>query len=236
MVLGCLALPSNVLAAPNDATATLAYLRADRALYREFVAHLPAAQVDGNSFVEQVTKECPAVMAQAPTGENINKLAEESLDAYGLAFTRPYAAAALVFARAVEHLHWRSRKLTRLVRLRAASDRAEATVAPPHLCSDLKEWVAGGYGTLPKTTTSFLRIMKGSSEEPAKGKTADTSQEEILVLLASHPAPHTKTLLRSVKRLELQTQLLLLKTFVKSALRMQEGLGFQLNTSGQGPL
>lgn len=214
--IGCFAFPVGAVATTNDASATLAYLRADHRFLHETSVHLLASRSAGDRFVRHATAECPAVAAQAPSGEHLREFSLESLWAVALAFERPNKTAAIIFARHVAHLRWSSKHLTRLVRRYAASERAETTLALPHLCSALKEWVAGGYGALPTSTTDFLRkVATFASERP------------ILALLAPHARPGAKTLLKSVTSLKNRVESATLDPGLSDWARLTEGLGMR---------
>lgn len=202
---------------PDNAAATSTYLRAYRKLLDVTSARLPAARKAVNSYVGQVTAECPNVAAQAPQGRGLDGFTLESLYAAGIAFERPYETATIAFARDVRRLRWSSPKLTGLVRLYARVKQTEATSATPHICSELREWVASNYGELPQSTTSVLKTATALI----------SPEEEILTLLHPYARSGTKTLLRSVKRLETRTELRVLKVALPEVVRLQEGLGLR---------
>lgn len=226
--IGCLALPSGALASSGNATATLAYLRADHAFLHQVIVRLPAERAALNTFIANVTDECPKIAAEAPMGPGLGELAEESFDAAAIAFEHPVATAAITFARDIAHLQWSNRKLARLVRLYATTERAEAMLTPPHLCSDLKEWAADGYGAPPSSTRRFLKEAEASNPE------STAPDEEILRQLAPYAHGSIKTLWHSVESLAARTVqsigLLALTDFG----RLDEGLGL-LRTNAEGP-
>jgi hypothetical protein len=211
---GCLAVTS-ALAGTGDEGATLSYLRADRQAFRELKASLPTAELAMNGFVKQTVAECPDVADEAPPGQFLDDLRDEALDAVSVATEAPFRIASSALARHIEHLRWSSRRLTGLVRGYAA--RLRKTNTQPPFCSELKAWVAGGYGTLPQSTTSFLK-REASQSAP---------EEQILALLTPYARLHAKTLLQSVKRLELQNAFEVLAAGLPYVRRLEEGLGLR---------
>jgi hypothetical protein len=123
----------------------------------------------------------------------------------------------VALARRINQLHWSSRRLTKFVHGYAAE--LPELNTPPPFCSELKEWVAGGYVTLPQSTTNFLK------KEAAKA----TPEEQILALLAPYARMGAKKLLQSVKRLEFQTGIEVLTVGLPAVRRMEEGLGLRPN-------
>lgn len=212
--IGCLG-ATPALANTRDEQATLSYLRADRQAFEELKASLPKAKLAMNGFVTQTIAECPGVADQAPPGQPLDDLKEEALDTVSVASETPFRAPSSTLARHIEHLRWSSRRLTRLVRGYAA--RLRETNTQPPFCSELKAWVASGYGTLPQSTTSFIK-KEASQAAP---------EEQLLALLAPYARLHTKTLLQSVKRLELQNAFDVLAAGLPAVRRLEEGLGLR---------
>lgn len=191
----CLEAAPDAHAASGDAAATLAYLRADRTMLRADSRQLSAGQAALKSFAVSVSGECPGVASGAPAPYR-NELSLEVFYAAGIAFVAPFKQARLRFAVDIERLRWQSRKLTELVRLYARAEREEASLVVPAVCTNLTEWVKGGYGAPPASTARFLRT---ASSVPAPS-------EEILGLLRSSVQPGDRGLLRSVKDLEGRTE------------------------------
>lgn len=215
-------LSSPALAASSNASATLAYLRADHALIKAF-ANVPAEESSAASLAREVNAECPHILAGAPHSGGYDEIASEASVGLLDALARPFFSAAITFARRVEHLRWSSLSLTRLVHLRAADDRAELSVPPPHLCADYKAWVASDYQTVPHGTTAFLASYAAASERPG------ASREEIARKFARYEGPQMKALARSTKHLEADSAPLRRKAFSTAGTHLSEALG--LSTS-----
>jgi hypothetical protein len=183
----------------------------------EFKASMPEAKLAMNGFVTKTVSECPGVADKAPPGQSLEDLSEEALDVVSVASEAPFRAAAFALARRIDHLRWSSRRLTTLVRGYAAELR-ETNTQPP-FCSELKEWVAGGYGTLPQSTISLLK----------KEASPVAREEQILALLTPYARLHAQTLVQNVKRLELQNAAELLGAGLPAVRRLEEGLGLGPN-------
>jgi len=221
---GCAWLPAQALAAAGDEAATLSYLRAERKLFDAVKAQLGPAQAAANRYAAQTAAECPGVAAQAPPGLALDELGAESLYAVSLAGERSYRAAIRAFASSVGRLRWSSRKLTALVHRYAQAQRAEAALATPPLCAELREWAAGGYGAVPRGSASFLKQV-GVAE----------GSEEIFAGLAGYAHSHTKTMLRAVEQLEANAALAFLGAVVPAVKRLQEALGMHSASGAQPP-
>jgi hypothetical protein len=207
------------LANTGDEQATSRYLRADRQAFEELKASLPKTKLAMNGFVTQTIAECPGVADQAPPGQPLDDFREEALDAVSVASETPFRGPSSTLARHIEHLRWSSRRLTGLVYGYAA--RLRETNTQPPFCSELKAWVADDYGTLPQSTTGFI-TKEASQSAP---------EEQILALLARYVRLDTKTLLQSVRRLELQNAFEVLAAGLPVVRRLEEGLGLRPRAS-----
>ncbi|HEY4451354.1 MAG TPA: hypothetical protein VGN13_07140 [Solirubrobacteraceae bacterium] len=96
------------------------------------------------------------------------------------------------FVRVVRRMRWSSRPLTRGIQSYAGSLRILAGLAPPHLCDDVKACAAGGFKTLPPSTTHFAPLFMAhrvsGGEQPAR--------------LRALEQPATRALARRAARLE----------------------------------
>jgi hypothetical protein len=212
------ALPCLALAAPGNSAATLNFLRADHVFAQAVRTKIPAAQTSANSFVTEVAAECPHILGDAPHTAGFGQLASEASLAILDVFDRPLVQAGVVFAERVERLRWSSRPLTRLVHVHAAEERAEARVAPPHLCADLNAWKASDYRTVPQGTETFVRTYLAAREGP------EASDEAILGKLTPYERPSMRVLARAVKHLEAQSAPLLREAIAGPIARLSEAL------------
>jgi hypothetical protein len=214
VAIGCLG-ATPALASASDEEATLSYLRADRQALQGVKAGLPKAELAMNRFVTQTVAECPGVADHAPSGQSLDELKEEALETVSVAGESSVRAALLSLASRIAHLRWSSRRLTRLVR-GYATELRKTNVHPP-FCSELKEWVAGGYGTLPQSTTRFLK----------KEASAPGPEDQIVALLTPYARLRAKALLQSVERLELQEAIKALAVALPAVRALEDGLGLR---------
>lgn len=190
----CLVLPQAAVAAPDDASSTLAYLRAEKAFGRALADGIPAAKRSAEGFLGRLTAECPNVLAKAPASGGFSSLYEEALFGLAGALVEPLEPTARAFARRIGHLRWHSPKLTHLVHALAVSERVKVAFPLPHVCADMRGWVADGYKAVPGETKAFLRSWR-ARERPSP------SRSEILKRLAPYEDPSMRTLERlTVKR------------------------------------
>jgi hypothetical protein len=66
----------------------------------------------------------------------------------------------------VQALHWSNGALTKAVRAYVAKGKTLISLAVPHLCADIRAWVASDYLTLPASTISFDRRFMPSWVAP----------------------------------------------------------------------
>jgi hypothetical protein len=163
--------PSAALAASSDTASTQAYLRADHALVQYADAHIPRAEASLASVLGQVRSECPLVAAASPQDTDSEQLSNEVIGTMVTEVIKPALGQARKFVRAVAPLRWSNRRLTREIQTYAANVKVLAALAVPHLCADVKAWVASGFNVLPATTASFDRVFMpawvGVGELPA---------------------------------------------------------------------
>jgi hypothetical protein len=195
---GCLSFVAAAPARNGDGQATLEYLRAYAAFLRDARRAIPAGAQSADAFVTQIASNCPNALAHAPRGKPLAELFGEALDGALIAFIQPLSARAASFAARADTLRWSNRRLTRLVRLADAQQRALARIMPPQLCSDIAAWVAGGYQGAPHRTTRFLAALRGLAQEgtihgrPLEG--------QILRLLAPYEGRLARDQARAVQR------------------------------------
>jgi hypothetical protein len=149
----------------NDVRTTLAYLRAEEHAVDEAIVALSAARASARGLVNEVSVQCPHVLAHTLSNRHSPEVLEEVSSALAIAFARPLTRSRLSFVVAVEHLAWTNPRLTRLVHLQAAQNRAQAALLSPPLCRDLLAWAASGYKALPPSTVRFLLSVKVFTEE-----------------------------------------------------------------------
>jgi hypothetical protein len=99
------------------------------------------------------------------------------------------------FDHAVRGLRWSDARLTRTVRTFAAKLQQLSTLALPNVCGDVQAWAAGGFATVPASTTQFvphyLAVTPEAEEVPL-----------MIHLLMPYARPGDFAILRRVERLE----------------------------------
>lgn len=159
----CFSAPAAARVSASDAAATHAYLEARIALRHSPGEAEPADLQAIEALEAQVKTECPDVLVGAPPhvkGEKTNQSEGEILDEL---MSAAFGAAEHVqhpsderFSKTVRRLHWSNPRLTRLLRSLALEQAEQSAIPPPHLCADLKFWVASGYTTVSAGTKEFL--------------------------------------------------------------------------------
>jgi hypothetical protein len=219
----CLLDPSAAIAEPRDNAATATYLRADYLLIRQqtHMAKASVAAIEGEG--RSVEKGCASVLAEAPKGSQLEELSQEMSSAVLFSGSKPDRSAMLRFAREVAPLRWNSRRVTRLVRAIAASERKGADLRFPDVCADIRAWVASGYKHLTTGTERFLAHIAALEKVQGaeKGKNAE---ETALMLLRPYERASEKRLAKRIERLEeaLADRMFgaFLKVFAKTALAL----------------
>jgi len=158
----------------DNAAATASYLHEDYATTRAEVKQIPAAIAAIEALATRLHAECPGVLANRPrpapgvplSASGLEIADEEADAAFGVAEHVEYGRDR-AFARAVSHLHWSDRALTRLVHSGTADAVQQAALATPDLCADARAWVSSGYQTVSAATASYVHrcaTLSGETE------------------------------------------------------------------------
>ncbi len=148
-------MPASALADAADAAATQTYLQANYALVRYFSSHIPAARAELSSVLAGVRRECPNAAAGSPENVDSEQLSNEVIGTMVTTVIQHNLAPIRTAIRATDHLRWSSGALTRAIQAYVAKGKALTSLAVPHLCADVKAWVAGDFEALPASTASF---------------------------------------------------------------------------------
>ena len=149
--------PTGALAAQADRASTSAYVQANLTLVLIARAHLAAAEAAPLHVLAQVTRECPLAAFASPQDPESTQLSNEVIGAMVLSAYHLDVPAIQRFIASAAHLRWSSASLTRAVHEYVSNLRVLVALAPPHLCADVRAWVAGGYTSLPAATVAFDR-------------------------------------------------------------------------------
>jgi hypothetical protein len=189
------ATPAAALAGPADIAATQRYIQANYALVRAGEKQIGPSETSVKSVLSSVRDECPGAAAGSPQGEGSDKLGDELQGAMTIAGLRAVARPVAAFVHAVAHLRWSNARLTQTVSSYATKLAALSALSEPQVCADVRSWTAGGFATLPASTTSFDLEFDG----------ADVTLGEVPAeLLAPYERPAERSVLGSTTRLEAQ--------------------------------
>jgi hypothetical protein len=147
--------PSVAAADAGDAASTQAYLQANYTFVRYFTSHIPAARAEISSVLAGVRRDCPSAAAGSPEEVDSEQLSNEVIGTMVTTVIQHNLPPIRTAIRAVAHLHWSNGALTRAIQAYAAKGKVLSSLAVPHLCADVKAWVASDFQTLPASTASF---------------------------------------------------------------------------------
>jgi hypothetical protein len=191
----CVGMPVSAIAAEHaaDANATRAYLNA-AATYAKAANLLVGARVAAMEADErEVAAQCPSSFVYAPRDVAFEELGDELNNADWYAGAAPVRAVTEAFAKAIGHLDWSNRRLTRLVRSEAAEEQAAAALALPDVCGSIAAWKTSDYAELPPSVSEFLTHVE---------QTESGSFGQIMHLLKRYEGPTERRSAGHIDRLE----------------------------------
>ena len=147
--------PAGAAASAADVASTSTYVAANFALVQVAHSHLRAAEDAPRRLLAQVTRECPRAALASPQDPESTQMSNEVIGAMVLSAYRLDLPALRHFIAVARPLRWSSSSLDRTVQGYVADLAVLAALAPPHLCADVRAWVAGGYRSLPPSTVAF---------------------------------------------------------------------------------
>lgn len=181
--------PASAAADAADVAATQTYVQANYALVRYFTSHIPAARAELSSVLAGVRRECPSAAAGSPENVDSEQLSNEVIGTMVTTVIQRNLPPIRTAIRATEHLRWSNGALTRAIQAYVAKGKALASLAVPHLCADVKAWVAGAFETLPASTASFaprfMSVWVAPGYLPAALSAYETAEDRVL---AQHTA------------------------------------------------
>jgi hypothetical protein len=187
--------PASALATSSDDTATHTYILANYALVRASEAKVGVGQTDFKSYFKQINGKCKGAGAGAPQDEEAQPLNYEATGALWSITYGVDAAPIRTFVSTVDRLHWSNSKLTQIAKSYAATLHGLATLPLPDLCGDVQTWRAGGFRTVPASTTSFDRHVESLEAQTIPPK-----------LLARYEQPGDRSIVERTTSLELKLQ------------------------------
>jgi hypothetical protein len=152
----------------DNAAATRRYLRASDAYIRDLVSGAAASVAAIERRASEIATECPSALTYAPRDAAFSQLSEEAAMTLLFAGAEPVRSIMLRLVGAIKHLRWSDRRLTRLVRTRAAEERAIATFALPDVCTAIEAWKASAYAALPQSASEFLAHVEAIPFEESR--------------------------------------------------------------------
>jgi hypothetical protein len=159
-VLALGAAPASASETQQDATSTHAYLVAAYGALHAVVSRWSAVEADIHRLDQGIQAECAGVAAGSPQSEEEQKL---SYEVVGALWATSYQADATIiqrFRKTVDPLKWSNPAVTRGARAYARSLHEMAVLHIPHVCADVRSWVADGFKTVPTDTQRFDRRVE----------------------------------------------------------------------------
>jgi hypothetical protein len=191
----------------SDGSATEAYLSARLALVDRGAKELPATRAAVEKAASNLSGTCAGVLSDAPRGQELSELEREVTLTLTVVPFHLRLDEFEEFSNEASMLHWSSGALTDLVRSASAADEAEARLAYPNLCTDLRRWARSRYVTVPATTRRFLNGIEAiqnmtAREERVLGSPLQSADEIIMGRLRLYIPPGSRSRIREVQRLE----------------------------------
>ena len=152
---GLAAWPASAPASAGDLAATQTYVQTNYAFVRYFTSHIPAARAELASVLAGVRRECPSAAAGSPENVDSEQLSNEVIGTMVTTVIQHNLPPIRAAVRASAHLRWSNGALTRAIQAYVAKGKVLSSLAVPHLCADVKAWVASDFETLPASTVSF---------------------------------------------------------------------------------
>jgi len=208
---GSLYVPAPVLAAhrPGDAAATEAYLRASEAYARGANAEVGVSVAAIAARASEIAGACPSALTYAPRDAAFGEIGEEASATLFYAGFAPMSATRLGFARAVGRLSWSDRRLTRLVRSKAAEEVALVELALPNVCADIAAWKANAYAALPQSATAFYGRVVAIESGSYVGPPEVSREAAIMRLLKPYEGLDEKRTMKRINRREQRVAVML---------------------------
>jgi hypothetical protein len=183
---------------PANIAATRTYLSAEHAYEQAIMGDGPADQAAAQELVAHVLSGCPGVLAGAPPAKATEEITREADTEIQHALEQPQRKATIAFANKIERLRWTNRKLTYYVHGFAAEARANAELAAPDVCVDARTVAAGGFKTIPASTTRYaLQNLCASSKVEVENSPGETGEqgEIIAIMLKPFERPSERALI-----------------------------------------
>jgi hypothetical protein len=183
--------PAGALAGSGNAAATHAYIEANFKLTRAAEASVAPVQAKIVAFDKQLAQECPKAGTGGPEDNESQKVSHEAADALWSLSYGADAGQIRAFAKTVDSLSWSNPKLTRIARHYAKTLEGLAALPLPDLCTNVREWKASDFRTIPAAT-----LQLDERAEALEGHTIPPQ------LLAPYERPADRGIVAETTRLE----------------------------------
>jgi hypothetical protein len=158
--------PAQSLAAPQDVSATHAYIQANYALNKASVAGIGPGQAKIERLNSQLAGECPRVGAGAPQTEATQPMSHlVTVALWSIAYGTD-ARAINAFSKTVGRLRWSNRAITRAAQAYARSLSELAALPVPPLCADVLAWKQTGFQTISPSVLSLVARVEAIELKP----------------------------------------------------------------------
>ena len=183
--------PAGALASSGDAASTHAYIEANLELTRAAEASVAPVQAKIDAFDKQLGQECPKAGAGGPEDNESQKVSHEAVEAL---WSLSYGADVVPireFAKTVGSLRWSNPSLTRIARHYAKTLEGLAALPLPNLCTNVREWKASDFRTIPAATLQLYERAEALEGHPIPPQ-----------LLAPYERPADRGIVAQTTRLE----------------------------------
>lgn len=185
----------------NNASSTRKLIVAQYQLTRLLAANLTSGLASMDALVERVRRECPGVGSEAPPSAlgQAQKFVQEMGGILVVTLLHSSRHAIIRFVRLVAPLHWRTSKLTNMVKAEVSKLDELDNITIPDLCMNVRAWATSHFAVLPIATLQF-----------DQGLTASESglRRPVIKIIQPYEDPRTRALARRVhilqKRFELR--------------------------------
>jgi hypothetical protein len=197
--------PTLASARVNDSAATRAYLRASADYARAEYAEAGASVAAIEARASEIARQCPSALAYAPRDVAFLGIEQEVRATVLYAGEAPVRADTVALARAIGHLSWSDRTLTRLVRAQASEEAATAALALPDVCADIAAWKASAYAALPASARRFVMRLQALESDSSVGSQEEGREALIMRMLRRDERPRDRRAVIMLERLQAQT-------------------------------
>jgi hypothetical protein len=147
--------------AVDNVASTQRLVEAEYQLSREMITDLPSGLASMHALVNHVRHECPSAGAQAPPSaySQAQQFVQEMSGSLVVTLLHDDRRSIRRIGRVVAPLQWSSRSTTNRVKSETAKLENLGRMAIPNVCLNIREWAAGHFAVVPRSTTLFDRQL-----------------------------------------------------------------------------